>query len=1009
MSKKRKGNVYHDRIELQGDKEIVRSREEALGKSGQKVVIDRSPGKGRNPWTNGRSWQDWKLDERPDFALDDASEGYSTLVDADIFDERIFLAHCNLEGGSKGSKRKRSVRAVRPNIFWAQNHRDAFKVSQYIQLLRRRLYPASTKDGRITTCATFEFLDSLQLHTFTAKSSTYDYYRATELQTDGAGERVPSSRYRPLMRMIRQWCFLHMIIRSGAGHELETVMGDASVEGRLIPRCPSCPHPGVNLPRGWNVDTPENRFLYHLRVCMDANFRLKEQLVSSHSRDPALTDGLGYFVKRKPYDTWVDSKGDSDEISSCVPFAALTKQNTKFLKGLRYTGVGGVSCSRSEMVLKLANLKKGERYSTMDYLFGVVMNMYALLTWVMLMYDICCQWIAKMDRRMSEWPPAAFVQRLLNVIPGVGKLYEPGHKQENHEQFLLNLVLHAANTDGEAQERIWAEHNKLANSSKTMGPGSRQDFLEACFGFWNWLKYISMGSSLRIRHAKAVKDRNLQREAHEGLTENIPETLEGMCAKWEQAPWPKANVFNPFEVVEEYQSQADCLRELALEDEQHLKNGGTVYPPVSPSAFVVLVLDIRDAQRKLKDQVKAQTRDPTSRQTTKIIEQRNTICQMLMTLESLRHVYMPVLARFIEEANLPDMNLDVHPEDAVLYLPSDLPEEGRGRLCVAELVDIEAKLQQARCMDSLHGLRHTLRVKSRMILFKNTNVRGQKESGRSREVINRVVFQARAFAESYRESRAAYQKLVGGGAWESQLRVLKDSDVRSLRDPALVHVGPGRRGTAEEEDDESPTEPEPTQEENIDLIRPDRSEWEHRTKHGTGETRRLVLWIWTAGGRLDLEDGADENGNEVLRSEWCKSRARLHRAEEEVKLVKEEMRRTLEYLTWSASEWEKVPASERCSDLTLKEGMVAYRKCQARTQPELRASFRDSWQQPLSEMELLEETPVNEEEGTDSARGMYHVASEDGEEEGEEYSSDGEDVLGEDYDMPLVQDSDDSD
>ncbi|KAL0568496.1 hypothetical protein V5O48_013487 [Marasmius crinis-equi] len=889
------------------------------------------------------------------------------------------------------------------------------KTSQYLQLLRRKLYPASSKDGRITTCATFDFLDSLQLHSFTAKSSTYDYYRATEMQTDGSGLRVPSSRYRPLLRMIRQWRFLHMIIRSGAGHDLKTISGDKATEGRLILQCPSCPHPGINLPLGWQEDTSENRFLYHLRICMDANFRLKEQLVSSHSRDPALMDGLGYFVKRKPYDIWVDSKGDSDEISNCVPFAALSKQNTKFSKGLRYTGVAGVSCGRSEMIMKMANLKKGERYSTMDYLFGVVMNMFMMLSWIMLFYDICCQWIVKLDQRRLEWPAAAFVRRIMNVIPGVGKLHEPGHKQDNHEQYSLNLLHGAANTDGEAQERIWAEHNKLANATKTMGPGSRQDYLEACFAFWNWLKYIAMGSSLRSRYTKAVKDRNLQKEAHEGLTSNIPEELvaewEEMCRRWEEAAWPKSDVFNPFEVVEEYQSQADCLRELALDDEQRLKRGGMEYPSVSPSAFMVLLLDVRDSQRKLKDQLKAQTRDPTSRQTTKIIEQRNALRRTLITLESLRHVYMPGLEGYLREASLPDNDPELHPEDTVVYLPSDLPECRRSRLCVPELAEIEAKLQRARCLDSLHGLRHTLRVKSRMILFKNTNVRGQKDSGRSREVINRVVFRARAFAESYRESRAAYKQLVGGGTWESQLQVLKDSDVRSLRDPALVYVGPGRRGT-NEEDEEVSKAPGSAPEDNIDLVPPDRREWEHRTKHGTGETRKLVSWIWTGGGKLDLDDGADENGNEVLRSEWCRSRARMKRAEEEVKLVKEEMRRTLDYLAWSASEWEKATVDEEFADSTLREGMVAYRHSAGRVQSTLRSSFSESWTQPLSEMELLPEPCRNEENGLAAVGVVYNMGTgdEDGVvSSGDEQGSGEENELSEDYDIVMSVGSDEED
>ncbi|KAL0572958.1 hypothetical protein V5O48_009013 [Marasmius crinis-equi] len=363
---------------------------------------------------------------------------------------------------------------------------------------------------------------------------------------------------------------------------------------------------------------------------------------------------------------------------------------------------------------------------------------------------------------MSHWPAAAFIRRILSVIPGIGKLHEPAHKQEDHQQYSLNLIRGAGNTDGEAQERIWVEHNKLGNATP-------------CFGFWNWLKYCGMGSSLRSCYTKAVKNRNLQVEAHEGLTGNIPAALvhqwEEMCVKWEAAPWPKSEVFNPFEIVEEYQSQADCLWELALDNEQRLKNGRMEYSSVSSSSFVALSLDLRESQRRLKDQLKAQQRDPTSRQTRRIVEQQNTLRRTLASLDRLRLVYMPGLERYVKESKLPDVSPDVQPEDVPVYLPSNLPEVRRGRMCIPELADIEARLQYARCLDSLNGLRHTLRVKTRMILFKKTNVHGQRDSGRSREVINRVVFQVRAFAESYREARAAYKNLVGEGSWEKKLQL----------------------------------------------------------------------------------------------------------------------------------------------------------------------------------------------------------------------------------------------
>lgn len=47
-------------------------------------------------------------------------------------------------------------------------------------------------------------------------------------------------------------------------------------------------------------------------------------------------------------------------------FQALAKATTRNAKGLRYTGVGGGMCGRSEMIMPngVGNLHKGERYAS---------------------------------------------------------------------------------------------------------------------------------------------------------------------------------------------------------------------------------------------------------------------------------------------------------------------------------------------------------------------------------------------------------------------------------------------------------------------------------------------------------------------------------------------------------------------------------------------------------------------------------------------------------------------
>ena len=47
---------------------------------------------------------------------------------------------------------------------------------------------------------------------------------------------------------------------------------------------------------------------------MDANFCLKNQLVSNYSQDPGLEIGLAYFVERGPYEKYVLSRTDTDKV-----------------------------------------------------------------------------------------------------------------------------------------------------------------------------------------------------------------------------------------------------------------------------------------------------------------------------------------------------------------------------------------------------------------------------------------------------------------------------------------------------------------------------------------------------------------------------------------------------------------------------------------------------------------------------------------------------------------------
>jgi len=57
--------------------------------------------------------------------------------------------------------------------------------------------------------------------------------------------------------MIRMWRHLKLLKRGGRAHDPSGVNGTES--GELAIPCPSCPHPALNLPKGWRTVPMDSR------------------------------------------------------------------------------------------------------------------------------------------------------------------------------------------------------------------------------------------------------------------------------------------------------------------------------------------------------------------------------------------------------------------------------------------------------------------------------------------------------------------------------------------------------------------------------------------------------------------------------------------------------------------------------------------------------------------------------------------------------------------------------
>ena len=253
-------------------------------------------------------------------------------------------------------------------------------------------------------------------------------------------------------------------------------------------------------------------------------------------------------------------------------------------------------------------------------------------------------------------------------------------------------------------------------------------------------------------------------------------------------------------------------------------------------------------------------------------------------------------------------------ESVPLHLPSGLDPEARKRVCLWQVAEHEQLLRMAQPQDSLIELRHTHKVRCKLMMNHYMQITGQGQHANtcSRSVLNSVKGRIAKFVECYRVTYRALLQLDPTGNWQEVYLELKDADNR----------GPGK------EADEG----------------------------GVGDGSYFRSWIWllnlrvpdSVDGDLGEEGALEEDVNEALRVEWTTSFARLERWNEEVDLLGE-MRRVVMFMEWKSQDWlAKADASR--ADLTpdVQSGLSAYAKKQAAIHCDLAVSFAKLWSPTLT-------------------------------------------------------------
>ncbi|TDL14069.1 hypothetical protein BD410DRAFT_687969, partial [Rickenella mellea] len=796
-------------------------------------------------------------------------------------------------------------------------------VPRRAQLLRARWWPATI--DRPQTAVTLNALELFLQLTLQSKLNVYDFYLALAHLSDNWETLDLKHRYTEISRCIHEYRHIMMAKRGARGHDPEGI--NATKPGECAVECPACPQPGRNLPENFSSASQSERFKYALFLAMDANFKLK--LKERGIKDAPLGDGWGYFVPSVPYkDHLATYKGQQEicETTSCQSeLRAVDHANLRGNQKLAVNGVGGVNCSRHALnrPVGFGDLQRGEKYCNMDYIVLSTLEKAEIKT-LYLSYDIACQWFKNLPTHIESYPLRLQLTPTILVIVAIPKLHLEGHGPECQAQYSLNFIPGSARTCGESIEQIWSGQNTVAMSTREMTPGNRQDTLDCHLGGWNHRKVVGLGTRLLALMRDAVPMKAKHAKIFEELSSSLPAALVSKWVAMVEA-WEADNSQpNPYLAQPRNGTSLAAVKlDLAKQEAADAAAGTISLHEVTASVFLSTGLELEDQQyvfnfrsiiwthicrrRHLCALMKAASVNSIS-ETTDIQQKLNALEHRIKVWRKLQAIYMPAVTTLLEEdhALVEDENAGpVSPEDVNLYLPSDLPSNLQCR-CSPTLARKEFLLRVGQADDCILQLRRQLHMKANLWNYRLNNVTGQRATTRARDIMDRFDQKIKQIAEKYRFARLAILALATEEDIDTVKRfeVLNDSDIKGLG-----------RADADILDD---------------------------TDVRISEGRRTMSWIWrVAVGNRDGE--ADEDFDEDMKIEWMKTRARAQRWDEEVSLVFEEMRRTLEFFEWRATFWEMQAGRRTEIGTDFISGLTAYAAKQAAGLRRLARRFATLW------------------------------------------------------------------
>ncbi|KAM6493319.1 hypothetical protein JOM56_011453, partial [Amanita muscaria] len=678
---------------------------------------------------------------------------------------------------------------------------------KHLQLVRARLFPSSITKPQ--TAFTFDVLDQFLIDALECKTSAMSFYQKLRWLTDNAFPNLLPDRYRELMRVSRVWRDLSNRKRAGFGHDAQREPGP----GELAIFCPACPQPGINLPERWSeiydrlaqhnsipVTEFSNTNAVALRYVLDGNFTAQHMKMKRPEDNVALSDGLGYMVNEKCYQSHIRSAADNKDKSACHNHRVVNSANTN-KSNLRATGIGATACARHGCFVphSVVDFYKGEQQKNIDYsVCQAIRHNSDGLQKALIIYDVACQWYTKFQRRVESYSSLSLPEGL-EIVPAVGKFHLSAHKLDCFARFSLMFTRGAGHIDGEILETLWSSFNKVSPTARSMSLAHRQELYDDHMRDSNWKKLVGLVKALCKKHKAACNGV----EATKGPFEELTTSLDDHKVR----VWIK--VLHSYSTMRNYCANEDgvtapTLAEIRL---NLVESGMTSLRTNGSVNWLVDGISIENAQDALRAEIRCLSSNPTTTQKTVIAQKRQRLLARITNFNEAGDAFTggleidvspplkdnPGFCReengdelddSIEEEfwqgeqdedddaddgnfNFDDELIESNPEIFKLWMPSSIGGSAAVDMGLEVLVEEEIQLRVGQANDCLDDLRTHLGHKSvlyRMNFRSSTSVRSDT---RSKQEIRRLVLRINQDVRGYHQAREA---LISLGASEEILQ-----------------------------------------------------------------------------------------------------------------------------------------------------------------------------------------------------------------------------------------------